>query len=118
MSRRSTLGGLAALVGLCIYLVGAPPARAQVAAHDEPSAPLMPGVIETDNWPTPQMPPIAACYDPDFPPSPEVMAELEAYMRMNYTRYQSGTRWTGATGTPFPLTWSLVPDGINIPAGI
>jgi serralysin len=120
MWRSSTLGGLAAIVGVCLYLAGPTAARAheEEATLDAPSAPLTPGLIETDNWPTPEMPPIAACYDPDFPPSQEVMDRLEAYMRDVQTRYQSGTRWSGAVGTPRTLTWSLVPDGISIPGGI
>ncbi|RMF72806.1 MAG: hypothetical protein D6744_16425, partial [Planctomycetota bacterium] len=31
-------------------------------------------------------------------------------------RYFVGTRWSGGLGSPITLTWSLVPDGLNIPS--
>ncbi len=34
------------------------------------------------------------------------------------TKYDLGPRWSGAEGSARALTWSLVPDGLNIPNGI
>ena len=34
------------------------------------------------------------------------------------TRYNIGARWAGTAGSPIALTWSLVPDGVNIPSGV
>lgn len=58
--------------------------------------------------------PAAFCFDPDFPPSQEVMAQINQLMTgVPYsTRYNIGGRWArGSTGEPIALTWSFVPDG-------
>ncbi|MBX3410266.1 MAG: matrixin family metalloprotease [Phycisphaeraceae bacterium] len=55
----------------------------------------------------------ALCFDPDNPPSPEVMAQVNQYMQGIYAgRYNIAARWSiGVTGDPIELTWSFVPDG-------
>jgi hypothetical protein len=60
---------------------------------------------------------IAACYDPDFPPSQQFMEAVESMYTVN-SRYELGTRWTGSQGDPRALTWSFVPDGLSIPSGV
>lgn len=69
------------------------------------------------------MPPMsvfAACFDPFNPPTPEMMARVEAAMREaideSGVKYQLTGRWTGSQGDPRALTWSFVPDGLSIPS--
>jgi Matrixin/PKD domain len=54
-----------------------------------------------------------ACFDPNNPPTPEVMEQVRQYIEGGYaSRYQIGGRWSyGAQGDPIGLTWSFVPDG-------
>ncbi|MFZ4575468.1 MAG: PKD domain-containing protein [Phycisphaerales bacterium] len=54
----------------------------------------------------------AACWDPAFPPSPEVMAAFTRAMQQNQ-QFNANTRWgvSGGIGDPVTITWSLVPDG-------
>mgnify|MGYP000850454557 CR=1 FL=1 len=60
---------------------------------------------------------VAACYDPQFPPSQQFMEAVESMYTIN-SRYQLGSRWTGSQGDPRALTWSFVPDGLSIPSGV
>ncbi|MFZ4574389.1 MAG: PKD domain-containing protein [Phycisphaerales bacterium] len=61
----------------------------------------------------------AACWDPNFPPSPEVQAAMTQAMQQAL-QFNANVRWTiaGSNGDPINLTWSFVPDGLNIPSGI
>jgi serralysin len=59
-----------------------------------------------------------ACWDPTNPPSPEVMAMVNSAMQGYFARYNQNNRWPGAAGSPITLTWSFVPDGLNIPAAV
>jgi len=63
--------------------------------------------------------PMAACFSPIDPPSPERMLEISLAMQDQglVPQYQLGTRWTGTVGAPIALSWSLIPDGTNIPGG-
>lgn len=61
--------------------------------------------------------PLAACFDSATPPAPDVMAAVQQYM-YGGARYQLASRWSGPQGSPRALTWSFVPDGLNIPNGI
>jgi hypothetical protein len=60
----------------------------------------------------------AVCFAPGTPP--EVIAAFYAEhpeFAPGDSRYQLGTRWTGSQGDPKALTWSFVPDGINVDGG-
>jgi hypothetical protein len=61
----------------------------------------------------------AACWDPNFPPSPEVQAAMTQAMQQAL-QFNANTRWTisGSNGDPITLTWSFVPDGLSIPSGV
>ncbi len=68
------------------------------------------------------MAPAVACYDPTFPPPPEVIDAIEGLMHGYGPRYVITARWTstaagnvGPIGNPPTLTYSLVPDGVYIP---
>ncbi|MBX3382082.1 MAG: matrixin family metalloprotease [Phycisphaeraceae bacterium] len=58
----------------------------------------------------------AFCFDPDNPPPPEVIAGLNAAMQGYMSRYNINNRWGGTTGSPVALSWSFVPDGLQLPA--
>jgi serralysin len=58
----------------------------------------------------------AFCFDPENPPSAEVIAGLNAAMQGYMSRYNINNRWAGTTGAPITLTWSFVPDGLQLPA--
>lgn len=55
------------------------------------------------------------CFAKNTPP--DVVQHLEQMVLEANSRYQLNTRWSGAQGTPRALTWSFVPDGLNIPSG-
>jgi hypothetical protein len=60
----------------------------------------------------------ALCFDPTTPPTPQQMAEINALLASeNNTDYNLGQgSWSGQAGTPpATLTWSLVPDGTQVP---
>lgn len=67
--------------------------------------------------------PIMACYDPENPPSAEVMAWMEENLYGGGgnnggwdDNYNNGARWSpGSQGSPYTVTWSFVPDGLSIP---
>ncbi|HLO39418.1 MAG TPA: matrixin family metalloprotease [Phycisphaerales bacterium] len=69
---------------------------------------------------------IQACYDPENPPSAEIMAWMEENLYAGgFTNggwsdnYNVGTRWSpGSQGDPYTVTWSFVPDGLSIPSGV
>jgi serralysin len=64
------------------------------------------------------MGPVIACFDPASPPTQEWQDRLnELYMAFD-PRYNVGSRWSGAIGSPRALTWSFAPDGLSIPSGI
>lgn len=53
------------------------------------------------------------CFDPDFPPSAEVMAQINRLMEGSAynPRYVAFRRWSsGSIGQPINLRWSFVPD--------
>jgi hypothetical protein len=58
--------------------------------------------------------PMATCFSKENPPPPEVMEEVEAQMRGFQGRYIIGDRWPGNPGTNIALSWSFVPDGLQI----
>lgn len=61
---------------------------------------------------------VAACFSAENPPPPEVIARLEQfYAAQQQVGYQLGNRWSGTMGDPRVLTWSFVPDGLNISGG-
>jgi len=68
----------------------------------------------------------AGCFDAKMPPDLEIIAEFqrrlyEAWLKEGQSRYQTGTRWSGAgfgsNGDPITLYWSFVPDGLSISGG-
>ncbi len=69
---------------------------------------------------------VMACYDPENPPSAEVMAWIEENLYGGggdnggwNDNYNTTTRWSpGAQGSPYTVSWSFAPDGINIPGGV
>jgi serralysin len=61
--------------------------------------------------------PAATCFSHLTPPTPEERAALESAMSSLMPRFQTTSRWSGGSiNSPRTLTWSLVPDGINIPS--
>jgi|GEM_PF-966467 len=58
--------------------------------------------------------PMATCFSKENPPPPEVMEEVEFLMRGWQGRYNVGDRWPGNPGTNIALSWSFVPDGLQI----
>ena len=65
------------------------------------------------NW---EIPPFAACFHPEFPPSPEIMAMVHEAMSGARPAFNAVDRWSGFVGEPISLTWSFVPDGVSIPS--
>lgn len=65
---------------------------------------------------SPEKDTVAACFAKNTPPDVVQFVEQEIYDANS--RYQLNTRWSGAQGSPRALTWSFVPDGLNIPNGI
>lgn len=56
------------------------------------------------------------CFDPARPPKPEVIAAItQAMMQQAMAGYDQSARWPGTLGSPITLTWSLVPDGTQVP---
>ncbi len=62
--------------------------------------------------------PAMACFSGENPPALEIQAAVNQYMQRFMDRYQIANRWSGTTGSPRALTWSFVPDGLNIPSGV
>ncbi len=58
--------------------------------------------------------PVMYCFDPSQPPSQEVMQMVEAAIRGYAGRYNANASWSSNPGTPITLTWSFVPDGVQI----
>jgi hypothetical protein len=92
---------LGTVCGLWFFVVGGT-AEAQImapvddAASEATVVPLIPS---------------GGCFAPGV--SPLVAADVEAQMRGN--SYLAVDRWPGTMGEPITLTWSLVPDGVNMP---
>jgi hypothetical protein len=65
--------------------------------------------------------PRSLCFSPVQPPSPEVMQQIEDFMRAGTGGYQGryilNGSWSGSPNSPHTLTWSFVPDGLSIPGG-
>ncbi|MBI4719565.1 MAG: matrixin family metalloprotease [Planctomycetes bacterium] len=61
--------------------------------------------------------PVAVCFAPGTPP--EVMAAYQQAMiaEVGPLAYFLGPRWPGSQGSGKALTWSFVPDGLQISAG-
>ncbi|MBY0308174.1 MAG: matrixin family metalloprotease [Phycisphaerales bacterium] len=66
--------------------------------------------------------PFAACFDPDFPPSEETVARVNALIRGSLAKYDAVARWTSTStnggvsaGQPVTLRVSLVPDTVQAP---
>lgn len=66
-------------------------------------------------------PRVAACFDAVNPPSAEFINAVEASLGA-FDRFQANNRWSGGSfgtaGNPITLTYSFVPDGLNIPNGV
>jgi hypothetical protein len=60
-------------------------------------------------------PPRIFCFDPDRPPSPEIMDWINNVVMNQVLDYQLSTQVWGNNGTPVTLTWSFVPDGVSLP---
>jgi hypothetical protein len=94
---------------------------AERLANPDPSLPSLPA-----DYSGPEAPrPVVACYDPDNPPSPEVIQRMEETLYGLSLQYQLGSRWSavssgsaGTTGNPIVITWSFIPDGLNIPSSV
>lgn len=94
---------------------------AERLAHPDPTLPVLPADYSAPDAPRP----VFACYDPEFPPSQEVIQRIEEQLYAFSLQYQLGSRWTttasgttGAAGTPITITWSFVPDGLSIGSGV
>ncbi len=68
------------------------------------------------------MAPFAACFDSEFPPSPETIANVNALIRNSLAKYNAVDRWqttsingSVASGNPITLRVSFVPDTVNAP---
>jgi hypothetical protein len=98
-----------------LTLPEAPPACVRAPSVDapwpSPDAPRA-GVLSEEG------PPLSACFDPDFPPPWEVQLAVGRAMHEVLTdRFNIAGSWPGADNLPITLTWSFVPDGLNIPPG-
>ena len=62
---------------------------------------------------------VQACWDPAGPPPTAAeLAAMQALHAVNFNpRYQLNGSWAPSLGSPVTITWSLVPDGLNIPSG-
>jgi hypothetical protein len=62
---------------------------------------------------------VQACWDPSGPaPTAAELAAMQALHTVGFNpRYQLNGSWSPAQGSPVTITWSLVPDGLNIPSG-
>ncbi|MFM7295711.1 MAG: hypothetical protein ACKO4Q_00615, partial [Planctomycetota bacterium] len=59
---------------------------------------------------------LAIAFDAQNPPSAAEQARLQA--QFPRPEYFVGPRWSGAQGSPRVVTWSLVPDGVQVPSMI
>ena len=59
---------------------------------------------------------LAIAFDATNPPSAAEQARLMA--QHPRPEYFTGPRWSGAQGSPRSVTWSLVPDGVQVPSMI
>ncbi len=89
---------------------------------DRPKGPGNPLAWYKNNFAAPESvkTPVFVCFAPGTPADVvEYVSQIETQgLDEPGPRYQLSTRWSGAQGTPRALTWSLAPDGINIPGGI
>jgi len=60
---------------------------------------------------------LAVGFDSRTPPTPEYVARVNAQLPPP-VQSLLGPRWPGAQGSPKVVTWSLVPDGVQIPSVI
>ncbi|MCY3002658.1 MAG: matrixin family metalloprotease [Planctomycetota bacterium] len=65
----------------------------------------------TGTWSDPALAPRVICFAPGT--DPEYMGDRLAVQPPTPEYYIGGT-WSGTQGAPTPLSWSLVPDGVNI----
>jgi len=62
---------------------------------------------------------IAACFNGASPPTWEVQQMVERFLSTATTdRFNTNGSWPGPDNVPITLTWSFVPDGVSIPAGV
>jgi len=59
---------------------------------------------------------LAIAFDAQNPPSAVEQARLQA--QFPRPEYFVGPRWSGVQGSPRAVTWSLVPDGVQVPSVI
>ncbi len=60
--------------------------------------------------------PVWVCFDPATPPPPDYMDQIHMAIWAQFSqRYNLDSRWGGTQGDPITLTWSFVPDGVQIP---
>src|ERR1041384_6453700 len=70
---------------------------------------------------TNQNAPMVVCFakgtDPDYMARVQAIIDIQNLV-FGETRYHlGGTRWPGTQGNPINLSWSLVPDGVQVPGG-
>ncbi|MDP1660971.1 MAG: GC-type dockerin domain-anchored protein [Phycisphaerales bacterium] len=68
------------------------------------------------------MAPFAACFDSEFPPTPETVANVNALIRNSLAKYNAVDRWqvtsingSVTSGNPITLRVSFVPDTVSAP---
>jgi len=78
---------------------------------------IMPGGLAAE-FSVQALPRLAACFAEGT--SQEVVQFYEQMLagQAGPLAYQLGGRWPGAQGDPLTLTWSFMPDGVIIPAGV
>jgi hypothetical protein len=68
---------------------------------------------------TNQNAPVEVCFakgtDPEYMAKVRALIAVENAVFSGVTDYHVGNRWPGNLGTPVNLTWSFVPDGLQIP---
>jgi hypothetical protein len=67
----------------------------------------------TDTWIDPATAPRVVCFDEGT--DPLYVADMLEVQPLT-PEYFTGTTWSGAVGTPAQVSWSMVPDGLNIPS--
>jgi hypothetical protein len=63
--------------------------------------------------------PVIVCFarntDPAYVARIQAIIDLQNAVFGDATRYHLGNRWPGTAGVPINLTWSFVPDGVQVP---
>jgi hypothetical protein len=116
--RLAGVSGLAALIGLLAWSVPGPASAPGAAPVAGASASPVDYYRTHFQLPTAGLGAVAACFDQGT--SDDVVNYVGGLLGQinSGERYNLSSRWSGSQGTPRALTWSFVPDGLNISNGV